>query len=91
MSLDGKTPKKAIVLAAGKGTRMKSESPKALVPVCGRPMIFRVLDALEDAGVEEIVVVVGYRGDLVRAALRDRARVTFANRSFKFDPTSPPS
>ncbi len=81
MSLDGKTPKKAIVLAAGKGTRMKSESPKALVPVCGRPMIFRVLDALEDAGVEEIVVVVGYRGDLVRAALRDRARVTFAEQT----------
>ena len=36
----------AVVLAAGKGTRMKSELPKVLVPVCGRPMIDYVLDAL---------------------------------------------
>ena len=49
--------KKAVVLAAGKGTRMKSELPKVLFPVCGKPMLEYVLDALEDAGVDEIVVV----------------------------------
>ncbi len=38
--------KVAVVLAAGKGTRMKSDLPKVLVPVCGRPMIEYVLDAL---------------------------------------------
>ncbi len=62
----------AIVLAAGKGTRMKSELPKVLLPVCGRPMIHFVLDALDRAGFEDKVVVVGHRGDLVRDALKDR-------------------
>ena len=41
----------AIVLAAGKGTRMKSDLPKVLMPVCGRPMIEYVLDALAKGGV----------------------------------------
>ena len=40
----------AIVLAAGKGTRMKSDLPKVLFPVCGRPMIEFVLDSLDAAG-----------------------------------------
>jgi bifunctional UDP-N-acetylglucosamine pyrophosphorylase/glucosamine-1-phosphate N-acetyltransferase len=62
-------PAMAIVLAAGKGTRMKSELPKVLVPVAGRPMVRYVIDALQAAGVERTVVVVGYRADLVRAEL----------------------
>ena len=41
----------AVVLAAGKGTRMKSDLPKVLFPVCGRPMIDYVLDALAAGGV----------------------------------------
>ncbi len=40
----------AVVLAAGKGTRMKSDLPKVLMPVCGRPMIEYVLDALPMGG-----------------------------------------
>jgi bifunctional UDP-N-acetylglucosamine pyrophosphorylase/glucosamine-1-phosphate N-acetyltransferase/UDP-N-acetylglucosamine pyrophosphorylase len=67
----------AIVLAAGKGTRMKSELPKVLVEVCGRPMIDYVLDALQASGVDEIVVVVGYRADGVRQALSGRAGLRF--------------
>ncbi|HTQ40335.1 MAG TPA: NTP transferase domain-containing protein [Pirellulales bacterium] len=59
----------AIVLAAGKGTRMKSDLPKVLFPVCGRPMIEYVLDALAEVGVRRVVVVVGYRADLVREKL----------------------
>jgi bifunctional UDP-N-acetylglucosamine pyrophosphorylase/glucosamine-1-phosphate N-acetyltransferase/UDP-N-acetylglucosamine pyrophosphorylase len=62
----------AIVLAAGKGTRMKSDLPKVLFPVLGRPMIHWVLDALEKAGAERPVVVVGYQADRVREELRDR-------------------
>ncbi len=58
-----------IVLAAGKGTRMKSDLPKVLFPVAGRPMIEYVLDALRAAEIERIVVVVGYRADLVRETL----------------------
>ncbi|GAC1577366.1 MAG: bifunctional UDP-N-acetylglucosamine diphosphorylase/glucosamine-1-phosphate N-acetyltransferase GlmU [Candidatus Elarobacter sp.] len=48
---------RAIVLAAGKGTRMKSARPKVLHEVCGRPMLWWVLQALRDAGVDDIVVV----------------------------------
>ncbi|MDR3197358.1 MAG: NTP transferase domain-containing protein [Planctomycetaceae bacterium] len=62
----------AVVMAAGKGTRMKSELPKVLYPVCGRPMIEYVLDALEKACIGKIIVVVGYRSDLVRKTLESR-------------------
>lgn len=67
----------AIVLAAGKGTRMNSDLPKVLVPVCGRPMVEYVLDSLERAGVDRVLVVVGYRSADVRATLAGRANVTF--------------
>ena len=59
----------AIVLAAGKGTRMKSELPKVLVPVCGRPMVRYVLDALQAAGIKRTVVVVGYQSEQVQEEL----------------------
>jgi bifunctional UDP-N-acetylglucosamine pyrophosphorylase/glucosamine-1-phosphate N-acetyltransferase len=71
----------AIVLAAGKGTRMKSELPKVLVPVAGRPMLHYVLDALEEAGVERRLVVVGYRSDLVRAEVGGKPGVEFAEQT----------
>jgi bifunctional UDP-N-acetylglucosamine pyrophosphorylase/glucosamine-1-phosphate N-acetyltransferase len=48
---------RAVVLAAGKGTRMKSERPKVLHALCGRAMLWHVLRALRDAGVTEILVV----------------------------------
>ncbi len=67
----------AVVLAAGKGTRMKSDLPKVLVPVAGRPMIEFVLDALAAAGVANTIVVIGYRGDLVRETLARRRGITF--------------
>jgi bifunctional UDP-N-acetylglucosamine pyrophosphorylase / glucosamine-1-phosphate N-acetyltransferase len=67
----------AIVLAAGKGTRMKSELPKVLIPVAGRPMIEYVLDALVAARVKQTVVVIGYRGELVRQRLGRRLGITF--------------
>ena len=59
----------AIILAAGKGKRMGSELPKVLVPVCGRPMIRYVIDAVRAAGINRMLVVVGYRADLVRREL----------------------
>jgi len=68
----------AIVLAAGKGTRMKSDLPKVLFPACGRPLIDYVIDALEAAHVERIVVVVGYRAEDVKASLIARRGVEFA-------------
>ena len=64
-------------MAAGKGTRMKSELPKVLFPVLGRPMIHWVLDALERLGIERILVVVGYRHEDVRRELAGRKGVEF--------------
>lgn len=60
---------------------MKSDLPKVLLEVCGRPMIFYVLDALKAAGVDEILVVVGYRADDVRQALSDRPGLRFVEQA----------
>ena len=59
----------AVVLAAGLGTRMRSQLPKVLHPVGGRPLIDRVLDLIQGAGAQHIVVVLGHRADEVRRAL----------------------
>jgi len=53
----GRRVKRAIVLAAGKGTRMKSGTAKVLHEICGRPMLWYVLQALRAAGIQEILVV----------------------------------
>ena len=55
-----------VVLAAGKGTRMKSELPKVLHQVAGRPMLDWVLDALDEAGCRPRLVIVGHGADEVR-------------------------
>jgi bifunctional UDP-N-acetylglucosamine pyrophosphorylase/glucosamine-1-phosphate N-acetyltransferase/UDP-N-acetylglucosamine pyrophosphorylase len=57
---------------------MKSDLPKVLFPVLGRPMIHYVLDALEAASVRRKIVVVGYRADAVQAELAGRGGVEFA-------------
>lgn len=61
-----------LILAAGKGTRMKSELPKGLHAVCGLPMVEIIARALAGAGVTNIAIVVGYGADQIRAALSDR-------------------
>ena len=50
---------KAVILAAGEGKRMKSNIPKVLHKVMGRPMVMRVIDAARKAGAESIAVVAG--------------------------------
>jgi len=67
----------AVVLAAGKGTRMKSELPKVLVSLGGRPMIRYVIESLRAAGIGRIVVVVGYRAELVREELAGETDIEF--------------
>jgi bifunctional UDP-N-acetylglucosamine pyrophosphorylase/glucosamine-1-phosphate N-acetyltransferase len=59
----------AVILAAGKGTRMPGDLPKVLFEVGGRPMIMPVIDVCREVGCARIIVVVGYRQDLVRLAL----------------------
>ncbi len=59
----------AVILAAGKGTRMKSDLPKVLHPLLGKPMVSFVTCACKKAGVLRTLLVVGYRADLVRDTL----------------------
>jgi bifunctional UDP-N-acetylglucosamine pyrophosphorylase/glucosamine-1-phosphate N-acetyltransferase len=62
-------PVAAVILAAGKGTRMRSDRHKVLHPVGGRPMLLHLLDAVQQAGIDRVMVVVGDRADQVRLAL----------------------
>jgi bifunctional UDP-N-acetylglucosamine pyrophosphorylase/glucosamine-1-phosphate N-acetyltransferase len=71
-------PPVAVVLAAGMGTRMKTDLPKVLVPALGRPMIEYVLEALGAAGIPRTIAVVGYRADEVRAILAGRKGIEYA-------------
>ena len=61
--------KNAIILAAGKGTRMKSKLHKVVHQVCGKTMVEHVLTQLQEAKIENIVTVVGYEADTVKDAL----------------------
>lgn len=63
--------KSAIVLAAGKGTRMKSSLNKVMHPVLNKPMIGHIVDTLKQAGAERIVVVVGHDAQSVKDYLQD--------------------
>ena len=58
----------ALVLAAGQGTRMKSDLAKVLHPMAGRPLLAWVLDTLGGLGLDRVLVVVGHQRDRVRAA-----------------------
>jgi bifunctional UDP-N-acetylglucosamine pyrophosphorylase / glucosamine-1-phosphate N-acetyltransferase len=64
----------AVLLAAGQGTRMKSALPKVLHPLCGKPMVWYVLEALKAAATEKSVVVVGHGAEAVTNYLGDSAR-----------------
>ena len=61
--------KAAIILAAGKGTRLRSALPKALHPICGKPMLGYLVERARLAGCEKIVVVGGYKIERVREYL----------------------
>lgn len=65
-----RTPVAAIVLAAGKGTRMKTRRAKVLHEVCGRPLVYYPVKRALEAGADPVVVVVGHQAGEVEAALR---------------------
>jgi bifunctional UDP-N-acetylglucosamine pyrophosphorylase/glucosamine-1-phosphate N-acetyltransferase len=65
------------VLAAGKGTRMKSAQPKVLHRVAGRPMVDYVLDAAASLHPQTTTVIVGHQADVLQAALAGRPDLTF--------------
>ncbi|MBN1818026.1 MAG: bifunctional N-acetylglucosamine-1-phosphate uridyltransferase/glucosamine-1-phosphate acetyltransferase [Sedimentisphaerales bacterium] len=67
----------AVILAAGMSTRMNTQLPKVLHEVCGRPMLDYVLDACRQAGVDRIIVVVGYGKDQVIERYKECTDVVF--------------
>ena len=62
---------KAVILAAGKGTRMESDLPKVLHKVCGETMVHHTIKAAKDAGATDVIVIVGYNGQLVKREIVD--------------------
>ena len=65
--------KTAIIMAAGKGTRMNSNIPKPLHKICGKPMVEHIVDNLKSINVEEIVTIIGYGGSQVQEHLKDKS------------------
>lgn len=61
----------AVILAAGKGTRMKSDLPKVVHKCMGQPMVHYVIDAAKKAGVDDVCVIVGYKAGEVKEAITD--------------------
>ncbi|MBI3011113.1 MAG: bifunctional N-acetylglucosamine-1-phosphate uridyltransferase/glucosamine-1-phosphate acetyltransferase [Candidatus Omnitrophica bacterium] len=70
----------AIILAAGEGTRMKSDVPKVLHPICGRPMIAYALDLAASAGVKQPIVVLGYGADAIKPVLPKEIKTVIQTR-----------
>jgi UDP-N-acetylglucosamine diphosphorylase / glucose-1-phosphate thymidylyltransferase / UDP-N-acetylgalactosamine diphosphorylase / glucosamine-1-phosphate N-acetyltransferase / galactosamine-1-phosphate N-acetyltransferase len=72
---------KAVVLAAGRGTRMReltAELPKPMIEVRGKPVLQHIVEGLRDAGIRELLVIVGYHADSVRNFLGDGSRYNIA-------------
>ena len=67
-----------VVLAAGKGTRMRSTLPKVLHAAAGLPLIEHVLRTAEAVSPASIVIIVGHQASDVQAALHDRPGLRFA-------------
>jgi UDP-N-acetylglucosamine diphosphorylase/glucosamine-1-phosphate N-acetyltransferase len=65
----------AIILAAGKGTRMKADIAKVMHPLCGKPMLTYSVDAARAVNVEEIVVIIGHQAGLIREAYKNQGLI----------------
>ena len=69
----------AIILAAGKGTRMKSEQAKCLQPVLFKPILRRIVDGLKAAGIKRIIIIIGYKGEDIQAYFKDEVEYAWQN------------
>ena len=68
---------KAVLLAAGRGTRMReltADLPKPMIEVRGKPVLQHIIEGLRDAGVQRFLVIVGYHADAVRNFFGDGSR-----------------
>lgn len=71
----------AIIMAAGKGTRMGGDLPKVVHEVAGKPMVYWVVKACQEAGAQRCILVVGYKSELVREALAGVDGVEFVEQT----------
>ncbi|HPF40710.1 MAG TPA: NTP transferase domain-containing protein [Phycisphaerae bacterium] len=71
----------AIILAAGKSTRMKTEKPKVLHSICGRPMLGHVLGACRAAGIEKFFVIVGFAKEQIIRAYEGESGIHFVEQA----------
>lgn len=69
--------RQAIILAAGKGTRMKTETPKCAFPILKKPMIEYSIEALERAQVDRVIAVVGYKREVFTQLLGSRVEYAY--------------
>jgi NDP-sugar pyrophosphorylase family protein len=79
--MSSKLVDQAVLLAAGRGTRMKeltNELPKPMLEVRGRPILQHIVEGLRDAGVQRVLIVVGWRAEVVRDHFRDGSSVGVA-------------
>lgn len=67
----------AVILAAGKGTRMKTSKAKSVHKIYGKEMIKRVVETAKDAGIKDIITVVGHKRDEVKSVLQDSVRYAY--------------
>ena len=67
----------AIVLAAGQGTRMKSDLPKVLHKISGQSLIAHVLNNIDRADIDETIVVLGHKGEEVAQTLPADIRIAY--------------
>lgn len=71
----------AVLLAAGRGTRMKeltNDLPKPMLEVRGKPILQHIIEGLRNAGIQRVLIIVGYRGDVVRAHFENGAKFGLA-------------
>jgi bifunctional UDP-N-acetylglucosamine pyrophosphorylase/glucosamine-1-phosphate N-acetyltransferase len=71
----------AIILAAGKSTRMKSKRPKPLHEICGKPMLHYVLEACYEAGCHRVLVVIGFGKDEILGQFGHDKRITWVEQT----------
>ena len=66
--------KYALILAAGKGTRMRTEMPKCAFPILGKPMIEYIVENLEKTDIDDIIAIVGHKKEVIQDILKDRVQ-----------------
>lgn len=74
----------AIILAAGKGTRMKSKSIKCYTRLLGKPMVEHVLESVKGSGVDQVVTIVGHGAESVKRTFRRAFFIQFSRGTTRY-------